>query len=134
MSSIAITNGSSEQKASTVSLGGGSVGKWIVVEGLDGVGKTTITKELSSTLNAELLRTPPTELAFLRPHFDKQVSNLRVIISLSPLTVISGVVSLQPAPVRRAFYALGNQVAGHAAQVRPAASSLPNDMMTMTMS
>jgi dTMP kinase len=44
---------------------------FIVVEGLDGTGKSTLAKELSSILDAELLRTPPDEFTDIRNKIDQ---------------------------------------------------------------
>ena len=41
----------------------------IVIEGLDGVGKSTICKALAMKLNAELLMTPPIEMKSYRNYF-----------------------------------------------------------------
>lgn len=57
----------------------------ILLEGLDGVGKSTLAAALASKLNATLLCTPPMELHPYRAFFDQQ-----------------------PEAVRRAFYMLGN--------------------------
>jgi dTMP kinase len=40
---------------------------FVVVEGLDGVGKTTVVRELAHQLGAVVLHTPPAEMAELRP-------------------------------------------------------------------
>jgi dTMP kinase len=40
---------------------------FVVVEGLDGVGKTTVVRELARRLDAVVLHTPPAEMAELRP-------------------------------------------------------------------
>ncbi|KAJ9594874.1 hypothetical protein L9F63_013835 [Diploptera punctata] len=62
---------------------------FIVVEGLDGSGKSTIVKKLKSKINAETLSTPPGCLMELRSWFDDQASD-----------------------VRRAYYSLGNYIVG----------------------
>nr|CAD7426808.1 unnamed protein product [Timema monikensis] len=60
----------------------------IVLEGLDGSGKTTLSKKLSSKLNAKKMSTPPSCLLTLREKFDTH-----------------------PIALRRAYYALGNYIA-----------------------
>lgn len=61
----------------------------VVLEGLDGVGKSTLAQNLMHSLSkessAKVLKTPPEELYHLRSHFDKQSVELR-----------------------RAYYSLGN--------------------------
>lgn len=47
-----------------------SVARLIVVEGLDGTGKSTLAGALARHLGAELLRTPPAELATVRSSID----------------------------------------------------------------
>jgi thymidylate kinase len=76
-------------------------GRAVVVEGLDGTGKTTLVAALAAALGAHTARTPPASLAHLRPLFDAQ-----------------------PPAVARAFYTAGNyvaaqQVARDAADGRP---------------
>ncbi|CAG2067603.1 unnamed protein product, partial [Timema podura] len=61
---------------------------FIVLEGLDGSGKTTLSKKLSSKLNAKKMSTPPSCLLTLREKFDTH-----------------------PIALRRAYYALGNYIA-----------------------
>ena len=43
---------------------------FIVIEGLDGVGKSTPSKELAISLDANLLHTPDSRLQIIRPIFD----------------------------------------------------------------
>ena len=59
----------------------------LILEGADGVGKSTLARNLQQSLQALLLKTPPTELEHLRHHFDAADPQLR-----------------------RAFYLLGNYV------------------------
>ncbi|XP_049767115.1 UMP-CMP kinase 2, mitochondrial-like [Schistocerca cancellata] len=61
---------------------------FIVLEGLDGSGKTTIAKKLATALNGVRCKTPPTVLQTLRAKFDTH-----------------------PPILRRAYYSLGNYVA-----------------------
>ncbi|GLV38635.1 hypothetical protein CBL_05634 [Carabus blaptoides fortunei] len=61
----------------------------IVLEGLDGCGKSTATKRLSKTLDAVLFSTPPPCLSSIRSEFDKP----------------------EYTDVRAAFYSLGNYIA-----------------------
>jgi dTMP kinase len=49
-------------------------GRFIVVEGLDGVGKTTFSKRLAARLGAVWLTTPPVELRAVREPFDQLFS------------------------------------------------------------
>jgi len=69
----------------------------IVIEGLDGVGKSTLTRKLTEAIGGVLLGTPPVfeleVLGFARKHFDDQ-----------------------PAVVRRAFYRFGNVVVSEQAR------------------
>jgi UMP-CMP kinase 2 len=60
----------------------------IVIEGLDGTGKSTLCHKLASSLNGTLLRTPPPCIAHLRSTFDDH-----------------------PHLIRRAFYSAGNYIA-----------------------
>lgn len=48
---------------------------FIVIEGLDGTGKSSIAKMLATTLNAELLSTPDTSLKKIRPIIDVAYEN-----------------------------------------------------------
>ncbi|ODN01933.1 UMP-CMP kinase 2, mitochondrial [Orchesella cincta] len=66
---------------------------FIVVEGLDGTGKTTLTRFLSSTLNMRIMGTPP--------------KNFEVFIKARDF--FDG----QPESIRRAYYSLGNYIAAH---------------------
>ncbi|KAL8172834.1 UNVERIFIED_CONTAM: hypothetical protein K2H54_026199 [Gekko kuhli] len=59
----------------------------IVIEGLDATGKTTVTQSLTDSLNAILLRSPPSCVSQWRKTFDDQ-----------------------PTLIRRAFYALTNYI------------------------
>lgn len=59
----------------------------IVVEGLDATGKTTVTRSVSDTLNAVLLKSPPACIGHWRKIFDDE-----------------------PTIIRRAFYSLGNYI------------------------
>ena len=74
--------------------GGSTVNKFIVIEGLDATGKSTLVENLSSSLDATRLVCPPEIMVpslgggSIRKHFD----------SLSPLQ-------------RRAFYRFSNLVA-----------------------
>ncbi|XP_035702674.1 UMP-CMP kinase 2, mitochondrial-like isoform X2 [Folsomia candida] len=63
---------------------------FIVIEGMDGTGKTTLTKCLASKLNMKQISTPPKlpEFQQARPFFDNQ-----------------------PESLRRAYYSLGNYLA-----------------------
>ncbi|KAJ8398198.1 hypothetical protein AAFF_G00430420 [Aldrovandia affinis] len=72
----------------------------IAIEGLDGTGKTTLTRSLTAALNASLLRSPPECLSPWRPRFDSE-----------------------PALLRRAFYALGNYIT--ASQIATASQHAP---------
>lgn len=69
---------------------------FVVLEGLDGVGKSTAAKELAARLSGPCVvrRTPPPELDALRPYFDGKT-----------------------AAVRRAFYQLANAMAGEDARL-----------------
>jgi len=60
---------------------------FIVIEGLDGVGKTTTTKLLARTIGAVIVRNPPESLAHMRMLFENQ-----------------------PEPVKRRFFEFGNLV------------------------
>lgn len=66
---------------------------FIVVEGLDGTGKTTMTRFLSNTLHLRLMGTPP--------------KNYEVFIKARDF--FDG----QPESIRRAYYSLGNYLAVH---------------------
>jgi dTMP kinase len=46
----------------------------IVVEGIDGAGKTTVARRLAVALRAKYLSTPPPPLDSIRKYFDKQTS------------------------------------------------------------
>jgi len=61
---------------------------FIVVEGLDGTGKSTMTQNLGKFLGAEILGTPPASIKHIRKYFD-----------------------VFPELCRRSFYAYGNYVA-----------------------
>ena len=50
--------------------GGAAAPAFIVLEGLDGVGKSTTAEALAAALGAALLCTPPPELAPFRPYID----------------------------------------------------------------
>ena len=50
-------------------------GKFIVVEGLDGTGKTTFALSLAREMGATFLRTPPSELVRSRPLLDATLGN-----------------------------------------------------------
>eukprot|EP01119_Soliformovum_irregulare_P021199 TRINITY_DN7014_c0_g1_i1.p1 TRINITY_DN7014_c0_g1~~TRINITY_DN7014_c0_g1_i1.p1 ORF type:complete len:265 (-),score=70.02 TRINITY_DN7014_c0_g1_i1:197-991(-) len=70
---------------------------WIILEGLDGCGKSTLTRNLLNVLQSRdqrvrMLRTPPIELASVRPYFDRHSD---------------------PA-LTKTFYQFGNYVAAHA--------------------
>jgi hypothetical protein len=67
-----------------------AAGRAVVVEGLDGTGKSTLVASLAASLRAHAARTPPASLTPLRALFDAM-----------------------PAPVTRAFYTCGNYVAAH---------------------
>lgn len=45
-------------------------GRIVVIEGLDGCGKSTVAQQLSVLLDADLLTTPTAELRAVRPQFD----------------------------------------------------------------
>mgnify|MGYP003983629241 CR=1 FL=1 len=76
------------------------LGRFIVIDGLDAVGKTTLTRKLAQTLGAEELKCPPQIVApsllngDLRKHFDKQ-----------------------PPTQRRAYYRFANLIAGEQARI-----------------
>ena len=76
------------------------IGKFIVIEGLDATGKSTLVVELAKSLKATLLKCPPRLEApklvngDLRPHFDKR-----------------------PATQRRAYYKAANLIASEQAKV-----------------
>ncbi|XP_026551042.1 UMP-CMP kinase 2, mitochondrial [Pseudonaja textilis] len=72
----------------------------IVIEGLDGTGKTTVTHFLKDSLNAVLLRTPPSCVSQWRKIFDDE-----------------------PPIIRRAFYALTNYIM--ASEIAEASSKSP---------
>uniref|UniRef100_A0A6I8NKT4 UMP-CMP kinase 2, mitochondrial n=1 Tax=Ornithorhynchus anatinus TaxID=9258 RepID=A0A6I8NKT4_ORNAN len=59
----------------------------IVIEGLDATGKTTVTRSVSESLNAVLLKSPPPCMDEWRKVFDKE-----------------------PTIIKRAFYSLGNYI------------------------
>ncbi|XP_029794437.1 UMP-CMP kinase 2, mitochondrial, partial [Suricata suricatta] len=59
----------------------------IVIEGLDATGKTTVTRSVSETLGAVLLKSPPACISQWRQSFDDE-----------------------PTIIRRAFYSLGNYI------------------------
>ncbi|KDR18976.1 UMP-CMP kinase 2, mitochondrial-like [Zootermopsis nevadensis] len=61
---------------------------FIVLEGLDGSGKTTMARKLTNKLSGQTMLTPPTCLHLLRSYFDDQ-----------------------PVGLRRAYYGLGNYIA-----------------------
>ncbi len=82
-------------------------GRAVVIEGLDGTGKSTLAAALAAALNAHAARTPPASLAALRPLFDACC-----------------------APVARAFYMCCNYIAAAelaqlAADGRPTVVSMP---------
>ena len=62
----------------------------IVLEGLDGVGKSTIAEALANRLNARCLQTPPGIIKDFRGYFDSQ-----------------------DVPTRNAYYMIGNFLAGN---------------------
>jgi thymidylate kinase len=68
---------------------------FIVLEGLDGVGKTTTVKQLTERLGARLTRTPPDVMRSFRDEFDSNGSAER----------------------RKTYYEVGNFVAGEEARV-----------------
>uniref|UniRef100_A0A8C5PS55 UMP-CMP kinase 2, mitochondrial n=1 Tax=Leptobrachium leishanense TaxID=445787 RepID=A0A8C5PS55_9ANUR len=72
----------------------------IVIEGLDGTGKSTLTKSLQDALNATLLNSPPECISPWRKAFDDE-----------------------PSLLRRAYYGLGNYIV--ADQISEAAQSSP---------
>lgn len=52
----------------------------IIFEGLDGVGKTTLTKLLAdSRKDTVLLKSPPNDVSIIRPFFDTQVCISRTL-------------------------------------------------------
>jgi len=63
---------------------------FIVLEGLDGSGKTTMVEKLTEKLNGQKMSTPPPCLLSLREQFDGQ-----------------------PTVLRRAYYSLGNYIAAY---------------------
>ncbi|XP_074845040.1 UMP-CMP kinase 2, mitochondrial isoform X2 [Carettochelys insculpta] len=72
----------------------------IVIEGLDATGKTTVTQSVKESLNALLLRSPPTCISSWRKTFDDE-----------------------PTLIRRAFYALGNYIV--ASEIAKASTKSP---------
>src|SRR2546422_940162 len=48
--------------------------KLIVVEGIDGTGKTTVARRLATAIRAKYLRTPPPRFDSLRKYVDKEAS------------------------------------------------------------
>eukprot|EP01041_Mallomonas_annulata_P009686 gene9686-20134_t len=60
----------------------------VVLEGLDGIGKSTTAQALANRLDAVLLQTPPTEMLGFRPFFDKDLT------------------------IRKGFYMVGNFLVG----------------------
>ncbi|ODN00730.1 UMP-CMP kinase 2, mitochondrial [Orchesella cincta] len=60
----------------------------IVIEGLDGSGKTRVSTALVNNLRLEVHHTPPQRIKFLKSYFDEQEE-----------------------PIRRAYYSLGNYLA-----------------------
>ena len=64
----------------------------IVVEGLDGVGKTSLVKALAARLEAQVMRTPPDSMRSFRPYFDRGDEG-----------------------ARQGYYMVGNFLAGEAA-------------------
>lgn len=66
---------------------------FIVLEGLDGSGKTTAVKKLTKKITGVTLSTPPSCLVGLRSWFNEQ-----------------------PSDVRRAYYSLGNYIVGQQAE------------------
>ncbi len=73
--------------------GGGNVNRFIVIEGLDATGKSTLVEKLANELNANQLQCPPMSCTEMRVHFDR----------CGPLQ-------------RRAFYRFSNLVASEKAQ------------------
>jgi len=61
---------------------------FIVIEGLDGSGKSKLSEYLADKLELDLLRTPPPRIHHLKEFFDQQIE-----------------------PIRRAFYSFGNYLA-----------------------
>lgn len=58
--------------------------KFIVLEGIDGGGKTTVSRELARSINAKLFRTPPQGFGGARRHIDAKASlNPRFLFYLS---------------------------------------------------
>lgn len=70
----------------------------IVLEGLDGVGKSTIGKALAYRLNGKYLRTPPDSMLAYREYFSPYKSE--------PLTT-------EELALRKAYYMVGNFMAGN---------------------
>ncbi|KAH3715064.1 hypothetical protein DPMN_057768 [Dreissena polymorpha] len=60
---------------------------FVVIEGMDATGKTTLTEAIERKLGAVKYFTPPPQISHLRPHFDRY-----------------------PEIVRRAYYSLGNYI------------------------
>ncbi|XP_018569934.1 UMP-CMP kinase 2, mitochondrial [Anoplophora glabripennis] len=83
---MAIYSNAFEQQKKNTALGQVKQYPLIVLEGLDGSGKTTMGKRLAKKLNAKQWRTPPESISHLRNLFDDNV-------------------------LRTAFYSLGNYIA-----------------------
>jgi len=63
---------------------------FIVIEGLDGVGKTTIGKSLSRRLHAKLVKTPPESMHLFHKFFQKRSpSNLSFLFYFFSVMIVS---------------------------------------------
>lgn len=81
--------------------------RFIAVEGLDGTGKSTLSRLLADALGAALLRTPPEELALVRPEIDRALRESAVATQL----FYAGTVALASLRVR------GHLAEGHSVVV-----------------
>ena len=57
----------------------------IVLDGIDGTGKTTVARKLAAALHAKYLRTPPPDFDAIRPRVDQQASiETRFLFTCAP--------------------------------------------------